>query len=173
MRSRQVFFVWALPLIWCIASYAHSYHTGDEHAMYVLSCIAGTWIHFFFRISDNVHDVAFRLLTSMTGAVIFAIAGTIMDLIRSKPFRWAIVFMTAMLLIFGSMLRSYPSLQRAISKNGSLWTYILSATVLALYVSVILCVLGNGVGRLWKAVRGVADDVAECTPQEDERPNDV
>jgi len=165
MRNRHTFFVWVLPLIWGIASYAHSYHTGDEHAMYIISCIAGTWIHFFVRLPGDVHDVSFRLLTTVAGAVPFAIAGMLMDLIRSRPSRWAIVFMTAMLLIFATMLRSYPSLQRAISKNGSLWTYILSATVLALYVSVILCMLGNGLARLWRGIRGVADDVAESMPQ--------
>jgi len=172
MERRRSFFIWILPLIWGIASYAHSYHTGDEHGMYVLSCIAGTWIPLFFRVSDNVHDPAFRLLTSMTGAVVFAIAGTIMDLIRSKPFRWAIVFMTAMLLIFAAMLRSHGTIEKAVAKNGSLWTYELSATVLALYISVILCVLGNGVTRLWKAIRGIADDLDECVPNEKKKTND-
>ncbi len=95
-----------------------------------------------------------------------------MDLIRSRPSRWAIVFMTTMLLIFASMLRSFPSLQRAIAKNGSLWTYVLSATVLALYVSVILCIIGNGLTRLWKGIRGIADDVTECMPNQKERTTD-
>ena len=173
MRSRHAFFIWILPLIWGIASYAHSYHTGDEHGMYIISCIVGTWVPVFLRLPGDLKNPAFALTATMAGAVVFAIAGTIMDLIRSKPFRWAIVFMTAMLLIFAAMLRSHGTIEKAVAKNGSLWTYELSATVLALYVSVILCVLGNGLVRLYKAIRGIADDLDECVPEEQERKSDV
>lgn len=166
MERRRSFFIWILPLIWGVASYAHSYHTGDEHIMYCMSCVAGTWIHAFIRLQEGLKDPAFAIMTSMVGAVIFAVVGIIMDLIRSRPTRWAIVFMTANLLIFASMLRSYGTIQRAVAKNGSLWTYMLSATVLALYISVILCMLGNGLSRLWKLIRGDATGIPERVPNE-------
>ena len=158
MKRSQLFFVWVLPVIWAVASYAHSYYTGDEHGMYILSCIVGTWIHFFIRLPEGLKDPMFAVITSLTGAVVFASVGIVMDLMRVRRMRWAIIFMAAMMLIFATMLRAQGSIERALAKNGSWWTYTLSATVLGLYVSVFLCMLGNGLLRTWRIITGYSEE---------------
>ncbi len=173
MNDRRTFFLFALPAIWAIASYAHSYHTGDEHAMYILSCIAGTWIHLltFFRLAESVRDAPFRLMTTLAGAVPFAIVGVLMDAIRVRIRNWAIIFMAATLLLFAAMIRPYGGMEQAVNKNGSLWAYILSATVLALYASVFLSILVNALARLWKLIHGVANDVTMEVPHDRPQPD--
>ena len=51
---------------------------------------------------------------------------------------WFVLYITLAAVALVVMIGSYPSIEKALSKNGSLWAYIFGSLNLGLYASVIL-----------------------------------
>ena len=77
-----------------------------------------------------------------------AVVGLLLDLLRA-PRRWLVIpWGVIAVLICVATIGSYPSYQRAMSKNGSLQAYIFFSLNIGLYVTCLLTLLVMPVWRL-------------------------
>ncbi|MBN2309507.1 MAG: hypothetical protein JXR94_11080 [Candidatus Hydrogenedentes bacterium] len=137
MKPRNKFFVWLVPLLWATCSYVHYHYPGDEYALYAIGSIAAIWIVPLVHIGD-IHNPLFPLSITLAGAVVMAAAGWIMDRLRTHRRLWAALYAGAAAAILCASLLAFPSIDRAIRKNGSMAAYVLFAANAGLYVSVVL-----------------------------------
>ncbi|UCG57011.1 MAG: hypothetical protein JSU70_19365 [Phycisphaerales bacterium] len=147
MRKDVPFFLWLLPLFWGVCSYVHHSYPGDENAMWLLSSAAGLWIA-PFAFLGSASKAAIALFIAFAGAVVMSAIGFVMDRFHISRALWITLFLMSALAIFGAAILSYPSIERAISKNGSWWAYILFSINIGVYVSIILSVILRGILRV-------------------------
>ncbi|MFH1716011.1 MAG: hypothetical protein ABIF19_01560 [Planctomycetota bacterium] len=152
MRERFPFYVWLLPLIWGVCSYAHHNYPGDENAMWLISSAAGSWLAPFAFVA-GASKQAVALAIALAGALVIGAAGFAMDWFRVRKLLWAILFVFCSSAIFVTAIMSYPSIERAISKNGSLWAYILFSINIGIYASIILSVCATLIVRVARRKR--------------------
>jgi len=137
MKNRFPFYSWLLPLIWGVCSYLHHYYPGDENAMWLLSSIAGMWIA-PFAFLGGASKAAIAAGIAVAGALVIAPIGFAMDFFHIRKLLWVILFLTCSLTVFVAAIMSFPSIERAINKNGSMWAYILFSINIGIYISIIL-----------------------------------
>jgi hypothetical protein len=143
------FFSWVVPLVWAASSYFHHYYPGDENAMWLLSSIAGLWIAPFI-FHSGASDAAAAAGIAVAGIMILAPIGFAMDIFGVRRLFWAIIFPICSLAVFAAAILSFPSIERAISKNGSLWAYIFFSINIGIYLSIILSSILTLIVRLSK-----------------------
>ena len=136
-------YIWILPLLWASCSLIHFQFPGDEYGMYGISSIAGLWIAFIVRLGDQ-HNPMFPVAIALAGAIVMSVIGFLMDRIRIRKTIWAILFVVAALAVFVMSIKSYPTIERALSKNGSWWAYVFFSLNVGLYFSVLLSFLVKG-----------------------------
>ncbi len=123
-------FVWALPLAWATLSYWALHHPGDEYGLWAAGSLAGIWVARFVRIVGSIWNPVPAVL--LCGAAVMALAGLLLDLLRTPRKLWLLLWLGAALLVLVTSLNAYPSYQRAMQKNGSLLAYVLFAANLGL-----------------------------------------
>jgi hypothetical protein len=82
-----------------------------------------------------------------------AVCGFLLDRLPVSRCLWAAVYLVASAGFFAWGLLSFPSLERAIAKNGSIAAYAFCAANLGLYVSLLTCLCGGAVVWLWRGSR--------------------
>ncbi|MBI9016928.1 MAG: hypothetical protein JEZ07_06680 [Phycisphaerae bacterium] len=102
--------------------------------MYAVSSIAGAWS---LLLAGNSSSIPVWLIT-ITGMITMAIFAFIIKLLRVKLILWFILYALAAVAFFTWAIFSYPSIERALGKNGSWWAYIFSSLNMGLYASVLL-----------------------------------
>ena len=150
--QRIPFFVWLLPLLCGTCSYIHHYYPGDENAMWLLGSAPGLWIApfvFLGRVSKTVVPVYIALAV----AAVLLVVGLAMDRLRIHRVLWTIAFPASALAVLALSVLSYASVERAISRNGSWWSYILLSINLGVYLSVVVTALLTGGARGWTLVK--------------------
>lgn len=147
---KKYVYVWLLPLLWSICSLLSFQFPGDEYAIYAVSSMAGTWAVFLLNIQGDIHDFAFRGTITTTGIIVMLIASFILAKLRVKIKLWLVLYITLAALILVMTINSYPSIEKALSKNGSWWAYIFGSLNLGLYASVILSVIITLIVKLVK-----------------------
>jgi hypothetical protein len=110
--------------------------------------MVGTWIVMVVDMPGDIHHPAFWISITVTGAIIMSLAGLVLSLLRAKIKLWLILYIAAAVLFFAVALSGYPSIERALSKNGSLWAYIFSSLNMGLYASVVLCGIVSGIVQI-------------------------
>lgn len=146
--SRKHIFVWLLPFLWAVCSVMSFRFPGDEYGLYAISSMVGTWIVMVVDMPGDIHHPAFWISITVTGAIIMSLAGLVLSLLRAKIKLWLILYIAAAVLFFAVALSGYPSIERALSKNGSLWAYIFSSLNMGLYASVVLCGIVSGIVQI-------------------------
>ena len=119
--------------------------------MFIVSILASIWLAFLL---DFGHLSEVYLLLIAAGALPMAGFGFILDRLPVSRRLWSAFYMVASLGWFVWMLWQFPTLERAIAKNGSISAYAFCAANLGLYVSVLLFLVGGTVLWLWRRVRG-------------------
>lgn len=152
MKKKQRFFVWLLPVLWGACSLLHYHFPGDEYWMYAISSFAGFWIALITKVGDS-NNPMFPILIAVAGAIVMAGVGWFMDWMRIWKKLWVIIFAICAIGIFAISILSFPSIERALQKNGSLWAYILFSFNIGMYLSVILAVNLTSIARLWRKVK--------------------
>jgi membrane protein implicated in regulation of membrane protease activity len=66
---------------------------------------------------------------------------------------WVIIFVVCSLAIFATGIFSFPSIQRAINKNGSIWAYVFFSINIGIYLSIIISVIVTVIVRITKYVK--------------------
>ena len=103
--------------------------------------MAGTWAVFLLNIQGDIHKFAFRGTITTAGIIVMLITGFILAKLRVKMKLWFTLYITLVVVILAITINSYPSIEKALSKNGSWWAYIFGSLNLGLYASVILSVI--------------------------------
>jgi len=134
---KRFFFTLVLPALWVSVSFVSYFHPGDEYAMYAYSNIIGVWPFFLFQPPD-VHGLLFPTMVAVTGGVSIAIVGFGLDKLRVNRWFWGVSWIVLSILLFVFSINQYPTIQKALSKNGSWTAYIAGAMNCALYLSVLL-----------------------------------
>ena len=144
-------FVWLLPVVWTSVAWTNFYYPGDEYGSFVAGSLAGVWIALVVQMSGSPANMLPPLL--MAGALTVAVAGLLMDLLRVRWTAWIVLWLGAAMLLFAWSFGSFASVERAISKNGSIQAYILPSINLGLYFASITMLLGAGAYRLFCRLR--------------------
>jgi hypothetical protein len=158
-KSRRWCYVWMLPLVWVLVSFAAANYPGDEYGLWGVGSMAGVWI---IAIVGNVSSV-WKLLpfVLVAGAASMAVVGLLLDLLRT-PRRWWVILWGVTAVAFCVLtIASYPSYQRAMGKNGSLQAYIFFSLNMGLYATCLIMLL---VMPVWRFVhrRPPPGHCAEC-----------
>jgi len=138
----RLFFAMMLPAVWAIATVVSYFHPGDEYGLFVFSSIAGSWVCFIIRNISHLGDVLWGILVA--GVAILGILGFAMDRFRVSRRVWGTLFALSFFLVLVISLLHYPSLDSAISKNGSITAYAAAACNIGLYVSIVLALIIRG-----------------------------
>lgn len=146
MRSETRFYVWFLPVVWGVCSYAHHYYPGDENALWLVGSAAGWWMAPFVFFG-SASKTAAALGIAAAGALVMALVGWGMDRFSVRKRLWGPLYGLCTLSVFAAAVLSYGSIERALAKNGSWWAYILFACLMGMYLSVALSVVATGAAR--------------------------
>ena len=142
--------VWLVPSLWSICAFGSWHHPGDEYGMFVVSILASIWLAFLL---DFGHISEVYLLLIAAGALPMAVFGFLLDRLPVSRRLWASVYILVAAAFFAWSLLSFPSLARAIAKNGSISAYAFCAANLGMYVSVLICLVGGAAVWLWRRFR--------------------
>jgi len=137
MKNRTLFFTFVLPILFACCSLLSFKFPGDEYAMYAISSYVGSWIDHIVPFGD-IHNPLIPISIALTGAVVMAGLGFLMDCLKASKRRWIILYIAGALGFFIYSVAGYPSIQEAIAKNGSLMAYALFSINLSLYLSTII-----------------------------------
>jgi len=130
----------------------HHYFPGDENAMWLISSVAGLWIAPFVFLG-GASEIMAAVGIAVAGAIVMSPVGIAMDFLHVRKLIWVILFPVCALIIFCAALMSYPSIERAINKNGSIWVYIFFSINIGIYISIILSIILTLIIKLSKRKR--------------------
>jgi len=151
MEKKRRFFVWLLPVLWAACSLIHHHFPGDEYWMYCISSTVGLWA-LFIKVGDS-NNPMFPISIAIAGAIVMTGVGWFMDWMRIWKKLWVIIFAICVIGIFAISILSFPTIKRALQKNGSIWAYILFSINIGMYLSVIMAVNLTSISRLWRKVK--------------------
>lgn len=103
------------------------------------------------RDIGHLRDVLWIII--LTGAAILAVLGFVMDRLRVSKRVWGALFGLSFAFLLLYSLSQYPSLKRAISKNGSITAYAAAACNIGLYLSIILSLIFKGIAALIRRIK--------------------
>jgi uncharacterized membrane protein YidH (DUF202 family) len=148
-KSRHLL-VWLIPSLWSLSAFGSWHHPGDEYGSFCVSVLVSLWLVFLLEFG---HLSEVYLLLIAAGALPMAISGFLLDRLPVSRRLWAAVYITVCVALFVWGLSSYPSLDKAIAKNGSISAYVYCAANVGMYASVLLCLGGGTIVGLWRRFR--------------------
>jgi len=160
MRGRYPFYLWLIPLVWAIGTTAQHRFPGDENALYILSAIPGFWVAPIFMLA-HISKEAIPLGVVLAGLPVVVLVGWMLERLGVPKLLWVFLFVSLSVAICHLTVTSYPSIERAIGANGSLWAYRLLGVNLGLYLSVPLSIVATVVIRSVKGCRAIRKTCGE------------
>jgi len=142
--------VWLVPALWTACAFGSWRHPGDEYGLLGVSMLISIWLVILIH-STNLSQAILPLIAA--GAVPMTVFGFLLDRLPVSRRLWAAVYIVASVALFAWGLLSFPSLEKAIAKNGSILAYAYCSANLGMYVSVLTCVGGGAIVWLWRRVR--------------------
>lgn len=149
MKKNRLFYIWFIPLVWAMTSYLQYFHPGDEYGMYVISSLPGIWIGIIVSSFDIGDPIMGGGLVALVGALVMTTFGFLMDSVKVQKIFWAFAFSGAAVAVFIMSIMSYPSLDRAIAKNGSIRAYVFMSINVGIYFSIVLSLAAKGIEVLF------------------------
>lgn len=144
-------FVWFLPALWTSVAWLNFSHPGDEYGGFAVGSLAGLWIVILFDMGGEPARMLPPIL--VTGAATIAIAGFLLDKLRVPFLVWLVIAGNVAAALYLWSMSSFPSLERALSKNGSYAAYALPAINLGLYAATIVTAFGGSLFHGWQWLR--------------------
>lgn len=155
MNEARRFYVWLLPAVWAVGTTTQHQYPGDEYGFYALSALPAFWCApFIFLAHASMQTIVPWVV--FAGAPVMALAGWMLDCLRVSRPLWAILFLVSDLTVCLLAVGSYPSVERAIAANGSLWAYGLLGANVGLHLSVAVSVVVTVAARAVRRSRAVA-----------------
>ena len=155
-----------VPLAWAGCSLVHYRHPGDEYAMYAISSIAGSWVLFLVPVGD-IHNLLIPISVALVGGTVMAGLGWGLSGLRVRPVLWGILFVVASVTLLMLSINAYPSIERALAKNGSWWAYACSSIEVGMYAAGLLSALVTGAVRIWRRFRSARVLMREACVEND------
>jgi hypothetical protein len=148
----MTFYIWLLPLLCGTCSYLHRSYPGDEHGLWLLGSGPGLWIApFVFGWENSKESTPIFIAAAL--AVVMLPVGWMMDRFEIRKTHWGTLFLVCATGVLVTSVLSYSSIERAISKNGSWWSYILLSINLGVYLSFVPSIVMTVLLRKWKTTR--------------------
>ncbi len=161
VRRPQRLCVWLLPVIWTAVAWTNFAYPGDEYGGFAVGSLAGIWILRLIQFtSDPLHMLP---LVLVAGAATVAVAGFLMDKLRVPWAPWIVLMLGAATAFFLRWFGSFPSVERALSKNGSYEAYVLPSINMGLYAATITMLVGTGLYRLTQWFRNNEHDETQTS----------
>jgi len=149
MKARHLL-VWLVPSLWLLCAFGSWRHPGDEYGMFAASILVSVWLVFVLNFG-HLSEVYVLLIAA--GVLPMAFLGFLLDRLPVSRRLWAALWISASVALFFRGVLLYPSLEKAVAKNGSISAYAFCAANLGMYVSVLTCLGGGTVVWLWRLVR--------------------
>ncbi len=134
---------------------------GDEYGFYVVSSLPAAWIAPLLLLG-HVSFEAMVVPVIVAGVPVMAGLGWVMDRLQVHKALWATLDLGAGLAALFLALRSFPSPERAVAKNGSFGAYLVLSVCVGLYLSVILSLVLTCVARMVRALTSVLKETRQA-----------
>lgn len=144
-------FTWFLPLVWTTVGWNNFGHPGDEYGGFFGGSLAGLWIIAAVRSQGSVQCTAVFVLAA--GSLTVAFAGWVLDKLKAPFLPWACLFFMTAAALFTRWFGSFPTVERALAKNGSYEAYLLPSLNLGLTLATLVILVSTGLYRLWRRLR--------------------
>jgi hypothetical protein len=121
--------------------------------MWIISSAPGVWLNplvFLGKPSKAILPVYIALGL----AAFMALIGLAMDRFHIRKTLWIIVFPVCAFIVFALSILSFPSIERALNKNGSWWAYICFSCNIGIYLAIILSCIVTVIVRGWYKIKG-------------------
>jgi len=139
---KKHFFILILPVIWAVVSLVSYYHPGDEYGIYAYSNIIGIWPFFFLPQLVKIQSVFFALAVAAIGTITIALICWGLDKLQTNRWCFFVLWLIFSIIIFVLSVMPYPTIAKALAKNGSWMAYIAGSINIALYPTIIFTVIG-------------------------------
>lgn len=133
---RRCFFRLTLPLLFAALAYGGYRHPGDEYGLCGVGSIAGFWFVMVFGDQGSIEQIVTRGI--IAGAITMFLLGWVLDALRVRRRWWLPLWLLIAATICYTSIASFPSYQRAMSKNGSIWSYFFFSANFGLLISVLI-----------------------------------
>lgn len=139
-------FAWFLPLVWTTVGWNNLTHPGDEYGGFFSGSLAGLWIIAVVGSAGSVQRTGVFVLVA--GSVTVAFAGWVLDKLKAPFLPWALLFLITAAVFFTRWFGSFPSVERALAKNGTYEAYLLPSLNLGLTMATLAILASTGLFRL-------------------------
>ncbi len=163
-KKRRWFFVWLIPLLWEGVSLGARFHSGDEHGLLVIGGMAGFWICFFIESARSI-DFPALWPVFLTGGIVMAICGSVMDLLKVSRKLWLCIFVACIAAVFGLVWMSFPSFEEMRWKHGSVLAIVLFSANFSLYASFLITSVAAAVRNMTARRKNQTSDISLETDQ--------
>ena len=150
--KRDLFYIWFIPLLWCGFTIVSYFHPGDEHALFVLGSIAGTWLFFLIEFRGPAGMMA--AMAIVMGMAVVGLGGLLLDMLRVRKRVWFSLFVVLVVLLFIWQLVEYGSLTRMANKNRYVAAVIVAVCNWSIYLATFLSIAAGLVRLLIRKARG-------------------
>ncbi len=150
MKTNHWFYLLVVPVLWGVASLIHFHFPGDEYAMWLIDSMAGSWVLALTSNVGDIHQWWIRLSVAGSGTLVMAMVGGILCWLKVRKRVWTGWWAVGAVAWLGFMMSSFTSLEQALAKNGSWWTYLFSAAMMATYSATLITLAGGVVKRLMR-----------------------
>ena len=132
--SVKPFFVFCLPLAWCVTCIVGFQFPGDEYGWWALGSMAGAWLALLHNFGD-IHQALAPV--AVAGVAVMAAVGRGMDALGAPIRDWTIAWIVVwILLATGGVAFDSLDLVRRLSVPA----YLINGVNVALYVSVLIAI---------------------------------
>ena len=150
--KRDLFYIWFIPLLWCGFTIVSYFHPGDEHALFFLGSIAGTWFFLLMGFGGTGHMMAAMVIA--VGVVVVGLGGLMLDMLRVRKRLWFSLFVVLVVLLFIWQFVEYGSLTRMANKNRYVAAVIVAVCNWSIHLASILSIAAGLVRLLIRKARG-------------------
>lgn len=143
---RHWFFRILLPIAFAALAYGGYRNPGDEYGLCGVGAIAGFWFVMIFGDHGSIEQIVTRAI--VIGVITMFALGWLLDALRVRRRWWLSLWLLLAVTICYTSIASYPSYARAMSKNGSFWSYFFFSLNFGLLISILLSALAVAPWRI-------------------------
>ncbi|MEM8679304.1 MAG: hypothetical protein AAGF97_08135 [Planctomycetota bacterium] len=136
-------YVWILPLVWVPTAVRNLEHHGDEYGGFLVGSLAGCWIMPVISALSLNSPKQIMPLIVLAGGLSMLGAGALLDRLRVPWIAWFGLWLAISLWMFADWFGKYPTVARALAKNGSYDTYLVTSINFGLTAATTLCIGGS------------------------------
>ncbi len=156
MKKIAFFYVWLLPVVWCVLAVLSFFNSGDEHGLFVFGTYPATSIIIY--VIAIIHNCIFPFdmggfidslpLVLLVGVILISLAALLLDWLRAGKKLFFILFVLGIIILFSYSFKVYGSLERMRSKNGSVFAVFVFVCHLSLYMSIVISAIAATARKL-------------------------